>query len=87
MKIHKFICELGDPLGFTRSMHPWDVILTSQAQRNNSIAVWYQTNGGSDRITRSFRWIRTGEIFDGTNYRYIATVNVNGWIGHLYEIN
>lgn len=89
MIIHKFIRQVGDPLQFTEVL-PGGAKILSVAIQYNSISVWYEYDDRNPQpsVNRWFRFVLTGKTFDVSLYewyRFIGTVELDGWVGHLYE--
>lgn len=61
------------------------VILTARLQRGE-MCLWVQVNPDAPKHRHTFRCINTGDDFDTTGLRYIATDETeNGIVWHVYE--
>jgi hypothetical protein len=84
MQIHKHVINRGQPLTFTLKTN--GQILTAQSQRDGTIAIWYEIDTRYDYPERHFVITETGKEFSISRRKYIATVQLLGWVGHIYEI-
>jgi hypothetical protein len=84
--IHKHVIQFNDPLEFYLMLPREAVILPPQVQCN-SISLWFLLHNKFAPLSkRRFVWIETGEDFESKGKSYIGTVQLDGWVGHLFEI-
>lgn len=83
-QIYKYNFKLSDEGGFRIKIHESHKILTAQEQ-NGVICIWAEVDTDTPIINKPLYVIGTGTGFISEATRYVATVQQDKFIWHIYE--
>jgi hypothetical protein len=83
--IHKFKIEIVDEQVI--EIDPFAKILSFQVQ-NGEAFIWALVNSNNVKVPYRFAIVGTGNpfIYDKSDARFIGTVQLNGFVWHLFQI-